>query len=62
MRCWATSPRARCRRSPLAMDGRGFGNLVGLMLGRRQYYGPCMAFRSDLRSVLLPFPARCRGA
>ncbi|KQW47795.1 hypothetical protein ASC77_15325 [Nocardioides sp. Root1257] len=39
-----------------AMDGHGLGNVVGLMLGRRQYYGSCMAFRSDLRSVLLPFP------
>lgn len=39
-----------------AMDGRGLGNIAGLMLGRRQYYGSCMAFRSELRSVLLPFP------
>lgn len=39
-----------------AMDGHGLGNVVGLMLGRRQYFGSCMAFRSDLRSVLLPFP------
>ena len=39
-----------------AMDGHGLGNVVGLMLGRRQYYGSCMAFRSDLRCVLLPFP------
>lgn len=39
-----------------AMDGHGVGNVVGLMLGRRQYFGSCMAFRSELRSVLLPFP------
>lgn len=39
-----------------AMDGRGIANVVGLMLGRRQYWGSCMAFRSELRSVLLPFP------
>jgi len=39
-----------------ALDGHGLRNVVGLMLGRRPYYGSCMAFRSDLRSVLLPFP------
>jgi glycosyltransferase involved in cell wall biosynthesis len=43
---------------PLApsMDGRGLRNVLGLILGRRPYYGSCMAFRSDLRSLLLPFP------
>lgn len=39
-----------------AMDDRRLGNVVGLLLGRRQYFGSCMAFRSDLRSILLPFP------
>lgn len=39
-----------------SMDGRGARNVLGLMLGRRQYWGSCMAFRSELRSVLLPFP------
>jgi glycosyltransferase involved in cell wall biosynthesis len=39
-----------------AMDGHGIGNVVGLIVGRRPYYGSCMAFRRDLMSVLLPFP------
>lgn len=49
------------RRGPMppltpVMDGHGLRNIAGLMVGRRQYWGSCMAFRSDLRPVLLPFP------
>ena len=38
------------------MDGRRWGNLLGLMLGRRSYFGSCMAVRRRLVPLLLPFP------
>lgn len=37
-------------------DQDGFGNLIALALGRRAYFGCCMAFRRELTSIALPFP------
>jgi len=41
----------------LAMhSGARLRNLAGILAGRRAYFGCAMAFRSQLRSVLLPIP------
>lgn len=37
-------------------DGHPVGNVIGLVLGRRPYFGCCMALRRDFRGVVLPFP------
>lgn len=40
-----------------ADSGRGFSNALGLIAGRRAYYGSCMAMRRSLLERALPFPA-----
>lgn len=37
-------------------DGHPVGNVLGLALGRRPYFGSCMALRREFRGVVLPFP------
>jgi glycosyltransferase involved in cell wall biosynthesis len=42
-------------------SGKDFRNIVGMYLGTRPYFGCAMAFRSDLRGVILPIPAYMEG-
>ena len=37
-------------------SGRTFKNLRGIFLGKASYYGCTMAFKSELKKVILPFP------
>ncbi len=38
------------------LDDEPWRNVVGLLAGRRSYFGSCMALRRELVQVLLPFP------
>lgn len=39
-----------------ADSGAGLKNLLGILAGRRAYFGSAMAFRQDLMPILLPIP------
>jgi glycosyltransferase involved in cell wall biosynthesis len=34
-----------------------FNNILGIFIGNRDYYGCTMAFKSEIRSIILPMPA-----
>ncbi|MDO6746783.1 glycosyltransferase [Gilvimarinus sp. 1_MG-2023] len=38
-------------------SARPLSNIIGIFLGKRPYYGCAMAFRCELKSVILPIPA-----
>lgn len=35
---------------------RSWRNIVGILMGQRPYYGSALAFRSEIKSLLMPFP------
>jgi glycosyltransferase involved in cell wall biosynthesis len=52
------------RNIDVAVDGvsssdsrRYFKNILGIFLGRTSYYGCAMAFRAELKALILPFPS-----